>query len=74
MFVLLSGKALPASLPWPAGRTPTRQPTLPSPARPSVGGQDWGETSSMVEQTADLLALRRDETSALLLVTLRGDF
>jgi len=28
----------------------------------------------MVEQTADLLALRADKTSALLLVALRGDF
>jgi len=28
----------------------------------------------MVEQTADLLSLRDDNTSALLLVALRGDF
>jgi hypothetical protein len=33
-----------------------------------------GRLLAMMEQTADLLALRRDETSALLLVALRGDF
>jgi hypothetical protein len=30
--------------------------------------------TSMVEQTPDLLGLRSDETSALLLIALRGDF
>jgi hypothetical protein len=38
-----------------------------------VGPGGAGDTDDMVEQ-ADLLALRADETSTLLLVALRGDF